>query len=89
VLIQAEKAKQFLYQAKYGRFGLVDPVHALQQQEVSGENNVKGHDNKAAAKAIYEDQLMQLEHLIDTQHKSQEQMREQLSDLSSTYHTVN
>lgn len=31
LIFQAEKAKQFLYQAKYGRLGLNDPLAALQR----------------------------------------------------------
>ena len=83
---QAEKAKHFLYEAKYGRFGgLGDPLHALQRDS---ELNADSSFDESAVKAMYDDQLTQLDNLITTQHRAQQQMREQLSAVDKRYHKV-
>ena len=82
---QAEKAKQLLYQAKYGRFGLGDPFHAMQRDSDSQKDN---SFDEAAVKAMYDNQLMQLENLIATQRKAQQRMREQLAAVEKRYHKV-
>ena len=84
-LTQAEKAKQLLYQAKYGRFGLGDPFMALQRDS----DNLKDNSfDESAIKAMYDNQLAQLENLIATQRKAQLKMREQLSSAEKRYHKV-
>ena len=85
VVFQAEKAKQLLYQAKYGRFGLGDPFLALQRDSDSQKDN---SFDEAAVKAMYDNQLMQLENLIETQRKAQQRMREQLAAVEKRYHKV-
>ena len=85
VLIQAEKAKQLLYQAKYGRFGLGDPFNALQRDSDCQKDN---SFDETAVKTMYDNQLAQLENLIDTQRKAQQRMREQLASVEKRYHKV-
>ena len=85
-LLQAEKAKQLLYQAKYGRFGLGDPFHALQRDSDSQKDN---SFDESAVKAMYDNQLIQLENLIATQRNAQQRMREQLAAVEKRYHKVN
>jgi len=86
IRLQAEKAKHFLYEAKYGRFGgLGDPLHALQRDS---ELNVDSSFDESAVKAMYDDQLTQLDNLISTQHRAQHQMREQLSAVDKRFHKV-
>lgn len=82
---QAEKAKQMLYQAKYGRFGLGDPFLALQRDADCQKDN---SFDEAAVKAMYDNQLTQLENLIATQGKAQQRMREQLASVEKRYHKV-
>ena len=84
--LQTEKAKQLLYQAKYGRFGLGDPFHALQRDS---EGLKDTSFNESAVKTMYDNQLMQLENLIATQRKAQHRMREQLASVEKRYHKVN
>lgn len=83
--LKAEKAKQLLYQAKYGRFGLGDPFLALQRDSDSQKDN---SFDEAAVKAMYDNQLTQLENLIDTQRRAQQRMREQLAAVEKRYHKV-
>lgn len=84
-VFQAEKAKQLLYQAKYGRFGLGDPFSALQRDS----DNLKDNSfDETAIKSMYDNQLAQLENLIATQRKAQLKMREQLSAAEKRYHKV-
>ncbi|RUS87332.1 hypothetical protein EGW08_004874 [Elysia chlorotica] len=83
--LKAEKAKQLLYQAKYGRFGLGDPFVAL-QRDAEGKNDT-GFD-EAAIKSMYDNQLAQLENLIATQRKAQLKMREQLVNSEKRFHKV-
>lgn len=86
VVWQAEKAKHFLYEAKYGRFGgLGDPLHALQRDS---ELNADSSFDESAVKAMYDDQLTQLDNLITTQHRAQQQMREQLNAVDKRFHKV-
>lgn len=82
---QAEKAKQLLYQAKYGRFGLGDPFHSMQRDSDFQRDT---SFDEAAVKAMYDNQLMQLENLIATQRKAQQRMREQLAAVEKRYHKV-
>ena len=84
--MQAEKAKHFLYEAKYGRFGgLGDPLHALQRDsELTADSSF----DESAVKAMYDDQLTQLDNLISTQHSAQQQMREQLGAVDKRFHKV-
>ena len=86
LILQAEKAKQLLYQAKYGRFGLGDPFHALQRDSDSQKDN---SFDESAVKAMYDNQLVQLENLIATQRNAQQRMREQLAAVEKRYHKVN
>lgn len=83
--LKAEKAKQLLYQAKYGRFGLGDPFHAIQRDSDCQKDN---SFDEAAVKAMYDNQLTQLENLIATQRKAQQRMREQLAAVEKRYHKV-
>lgn len=85
-MLQAEKAKHFLYQAKYGRFGLSDPLHALQRDSDMQRDASFG---ETAVKAMYDDQLAQLDNLIATQHRAQQQMKEQLVVIDKRYLKVN
>ena len=75
-----------MYQAKYGRFGLGDPFHSMQRDSDSQRDN---SFDEAAVKAMYDNQLMQLENLIATQRKAQQRMREQLAAVEKRYHKVN
>ena len=84
-VLQAEKAKQLLYQAKYGRFGLGDPFVALQRDAVGTRDS---NFDEAAVKSMYDNQLAQLENLIATQRKAQLKMREQLANAEKRYHKV-
>nr|XP_022297732.1 cortactin-binding protein 2-like isoform X2 [Crassostrea virginica] len=83
--MKAEKAKQLLYQAKYGRFGLGDPFSALQRDSDNLKDNTF---DESAIKSMYDNQLAQLENLIATQRKAQLKMREQLSAAEKRYHKV-
>ena len=74
-----------LYQAKYGRFGLGDPFHAMQRDSDCQKDN---SFDETAVKAMYDNQLMQLENLIETQRKAQIRMREQLVAVEKRYHKV-
>ena len=83
--MQAEKAKNLLFQAKYGRFGLGDPFIALQRDS----DNMKDNSfDEPAIKSMYDNQLAQLENLIATQRKAQLKMREQLGSAEKRYHKV-
>ncbi|OWF43588.1 cortactin-binding protein 2-like isoform X2 [Mizuhopecten yessoensis] len=83
--LKAEKAKQLLYQAKYGRFGLGDPFQALQRDSDNMKDNTF---DESAIKSMYDNQLAQLENLIATQRKAQIKMREQLATAEKRYHKV-
>lgn len=84
-MFQAEKAKQLLYQAKYGRFGLGDPFIALQRDAIGTRDS---NFDETAVKSMYDNQLAQLENLIATQRKAQLKMREQLANAEKRYHKV-
>lgn len=84
-VFQAEKAKNLLFQAKYGRFGLGDPFIALQRDS---ENMKDNSFDEPAIKSMYDNQLAQLENLIATQRKAQLKMREQLASAEKRYHKV-
>ncbi|XP_064605602.1 cortactin-binding protein 2-like isoform X2 [Liolophura sinensis] len=81
--LKAEKAKQLLYQAKYGRFGLGDPFMALQRDS---DNMKDSSFDETAIKLMYDNQLAQLENLIATQRKAQVKMREQLNAAEKRFH---
>ena len=83
--LQAEKAKQLLYQAKYGRFGLGDPFSAMQRDSDNMKDNTF---DESAIKSMYDNQLAQLENLIATQRKAQMKMREQMIIGEKRYHKV-
>ncbi|KAH3828027.1 hypothetical protein DPMN_129976, partial [Dreissena polymorpha] len=83
--LKAEKAKQLLYQAKYGRFGLGDPFSAMQRDS----DNMKDDTfDESAIKSMYDNQLAQLENLIATQRKAQLKMREQMLGIEKKYQKV-
>lgn len=66
--IKSETAKQLLYQAKYGRLGLNDPLAALQRDsETCGSSD---DFDEAAVGRMYESQLGQLEKLIVVQRRA-------------------
>jgi Cortactin-binding protein-2 len=84
--LKAEKAKHYLYEAKYGRFGgLGDHCQALQRDS---ELNADTSFDEAAVRSMYDDQLTQLDNLIATQHRAQQKMREQLAAIDKRYHKV-
>ena len=78
-MFQSEKAKHFLYQAKYGQFGLSEPLHALQRDARS--NDLCESQTQLAC----DDPLTQLDGLIATQHRAQRQMKEQLESISKRF----
>lgn len=83
--LKTEQARHLLYQAKYGRFGLNDPFLALQR------DFTEDHDDtftESSVKILYDNQLMQLENLIETQKKAQFKMQDQLANLERKYHKV-
>ncbi|ESO88866.1 hypothetical protein LOTGIDRAFT_56067, partial [Lottia gigantea] len=83
--LRAEKSKQLYYQAKYGRFGLGDPFMALQRDSDNTKDNAF---DEPAIKAMYDNQLAQLENLIATQRKAQLKMREQLVNSEKRVHKM-
>lgn len=85
-VIQMEKTKHLLYQAKCGHFGQADALYALQRDSDLQKDTSFG---ELAVKSMYDDQLIQLENLITTQHDAQHRMREQLAALEKRYHKVN
>jgi len=77
--------KAMLAQAKYGRSGADDPITALQRDsDVMRDNSF----DEASVRAMYGEQLAQLERLITTQHDCQQQMRDQLVAVEKQYHKV-
>jgi len=72
--------------AKYGCASVSNPISALQRD--SDASNDTSYDD-ASMRAMYSDQLMQLENLITRQHVCQQQMREQLIAVEKQYHSVN
>lgn len=65
--LKSEKAKQLLYQAKYGRLAGDDPLSALQR-----DSNLTGADSEPDESTVgqmYETQLSQLERLISVQRR--------------------
>ena len=85
-LFQADKAKQLLYQAKYGRFGLGDPFTAMQRDSDNMKDNAF---DESAIKSMYDNQLNQLENLIATQRKAQMKMRDHIVAAEKRYQKVN
>lgn len=64
-VLQSEKAKQLLHEAKYGQLAGCDPLKALQHDSVvSGEA-----ENESDVSQMYETQLSQLERLISVQRR--------------------
>ena len=84
-LFQADKAKQLLYQAKYGRFGLGDPFTAMQRDSDNMKDNAF---DESAIKSMYDNQLNQLENLIATQRKAQMKMRDHIVAAEKRYTKV-
>ena len=82
---QCDKTKQLFYQAKYGRFGLGDAFLALQRDSESQKND---DFDENGLKAMYDNQLGQLENLIATQRRGQQRMREQLHAMEKKYYKV-
>uniref|UniRef100_A0A914WVV1 Cortactin-binding protein-2 N-terminal domain-containing protein n=1 Tax=Plectus sambesii TaxID=2011161 RepID=A0A914WVV1_9BILA len=75
--LRAEKAKQLLYQAKYGRLGLNDPLAALQRDsETAGSTD---DFDEAAVGHMYESQLAQLERLIAVQRRAHHRAKQVLA----------
>lgn len=81
--LRSEKAKQLIYQAKYGKVNTTDPFLALQRDSDTLKDN---SFDEGAIKSMYDNQLAQLENLIATQRKAQMKMREQLSSAEKKYH---
>ena len=79
---QAEKAKQLLYQVKYGRYGQSDPYTALQRDAFG---TIDSSFDESSVNMMYDNQLTQLENLIATQHGAQMRMGEQLSSAEKRY----
>jgi len=52
------------------------------------ELNADSTFDESAVKAMYDDQLTQLDNLITTQHHAQQQMREQLGAVDKRFHKV-
>jgi len=77
--------KALLSRAKYGCASVSNPVTALQRD--SDMNNDMSYDD-ASVRAMYSDQLAQLENLITKQHVCQRQMRDQLIAVEKQYHSV-
>jgi len=72
--------------AKYGCASVSNPINALQRD--SDTSSDTSYDD-ASMRAMYSDQLTQLENLITRQHVCQQQMREQLIAVEKQYHSVN
>ena len=85
VLWQLEKVRTLLSRAKYGCASVSNPVNALQRD--SDVNSDSSYDD-ASVRAMYSDQLSQLENLIARQHVCQQQMRDQLVAVEKQYHSV-
>lgn len=83
--LKADKAKQLLYQAKYGRFGLGDPFTAMQRDSDNMKDNAF---DESAIKSMYDNQLNQLENLIATQRKAQMKMRDHILAAEKRYQKV-
>lgn len=83
--LRMEKTKHLLYQAKCGHFGQADALYALQRDSDLQKDTSFG---ELAVKSMYDDQLIQLENLITTQHDAQHRMREQLAALEKRYHKM-
>lgn len=83
--LKADKAKQLLYQAKYGRFGLGDPFSAMQRDSDNMKDNAF---DESAIKSMYDNQLNQLENLIATQRKAQMKMRDHIIASEKRYTKV-
>ena len=71
--------------AKYGCTSVSNPINALQRD--SDVNDDTYYDD-VSVRAMYSDQLTQLENLITRQHVCQQQMREQLIAVEKQYHSV-
>ncbi|OUC42649.1 hypothetical protein D917_02763 [Trichinella nativa] len=68
--LKAEKAKQLLAQAKYGKLGLREPFSALQRDSSYCDSSPGEETSESDVTQIYESQLMQLEKLISSQRKA-------------------
>ena len=85
VNVQLEKVKTLMSRAKYGCASASNPINALQRD--SDVNDDTSYDD-ASVRAMYSDQLTQLENLITRQHDCQQQMRDQLIAVEKQYHSV-
>lgn len=72
--LKAEKAKQMLYQAKYGRLGLNDPFTALQRD--SDTCAASDDFDEASVGRLYESQLAHLERLIAVQRRAHQKAKQ-------------
>ena len=81
---QAEKAKQFLYQSKYGCFSASSPFHALLRDSTL----VGDSDELHPARPLYDEQLRLLDNLVQTGNNSQLRCRIQLASIEKQYHKV-
>ncbi|GAB6020687.1 hypothetical protein CHUAL_003356 [Chamberlinius hualienensis] len=75
--LKAERVKQLLYQAKYGQFSLNDPFSALQRDSYAAYNP---SCDEASIKAMYNNQLSQVENLILQHQKAQQRLKQHLRD---------
>ncbi|CAD5115282.1 DgyrCDS4275 [Dimorphilus gyrociliatus] len=86
--LKAEKTRNLVHQAKYGRFGLEDPLLALQRDHTAQKDASPANEERAAVDGMYQSQMKQLDNLIETQKKAQFKMREQLKSVEKRYHKV-
>jgi len=84
-IVQSDKVKTLMSRAKYGCASVSNPVRALQHD--SDINADVSYDDQSV-RAMYSDQLTQLENLITRQHICQQQMRDQLVAVEKQYHSV-
>lgn len=81
---QAERVKQLLYQAKYGKFGN-DPFAALQRDSYGAYEK---HFDENAVKGMYDNQLTQLENLIAQHRNAHGRLKNQLSETEEAHAKV-
>jgi len=83
--LKAERVKQLLYQAKYGQFSLNDPFAALQRDSYGAYNP---SCDEASIKAMYNNQLSQVENLILQHRRAQQRLRQHLFDAEQQHAKV-
>lgn len=74
-----------MYQAKYGQFSLNDPFAALQRDSYGAYNP---NCDEAAIKAMYNNQLSQVENLILQHQRAQQRLRQHLFDAEQQHAKV-